>query len=117
MGLEKRIESLVAPLKTHAGNERLAAHLWDHQTELFTFLEFPGIDATNYRAEQAIRPAVVNRKVWGGNRTPAGAVAQGVLLSVLGTAAKAGVEAVAFLAKVLCALPGQRPLLLTGPSG
>jgi hypothetical protein len=26
----------------------------------------PGIDATNHKAEQAIRPAVVNRKVWGG---------------------------------------------------
>jgi hypothetical protein len=29
-------------------------------------------DGTNYHAEQAIRPAVVNRKVWGGNRTLAG---------------------------------------------
>ena len=84
---------------------------------MFSFLADDRVDATNWRAEQGIRPAVVNRKVWGGNRTPVGAVAQGVLLSVLGTAAKAGVEAVGFLAKVLRALPGQRPLLLTGPSG
>jgi hypothetical protein len=30
----------------------------------FWFLIDPTIVATNYRAEQAIRPAVVNRKVW-----------------------------------------------------
>ena len=32
-----------------------------------------GIDATHYNAEQAIRPVVVNRKGWAGNRTSAGA--------------------------------------------
>jgi len=31
------------------------------------------LDATNHRAEEAIRPAVVARKVWGGNRTVNGA--------------------------------------------
>ena len=101
----------------HAGNERLAAHLYQHQSQLFTFLQFPGIDATNWRAEQAIRPAVVNRKVWGGNRTAAGAHAQGVLLSVLGTARLLQVEAVQFISTVLRALPGRRPLLPTLESG
>jgi transposase len=116
-GLEERMEALIAPPKTHAGNERLAAHLWDHQTELFTFLEFPGIDATNWRAEQAIRPAVVNRKVWGGNRTQAGAQAQGILLSVLATARLVKIEALGFISRVLRSLPGQRPLLPAGGSG
>ena len=37
------------------------------------------------RGEQAIRPAVVNRKVWGGNRTWLGANAQSVLTSVIQT--------------------------------
>jgi transposase len=115
--LAAQMEALVAPAKRHAGNERLAAHLWEHQTELFTFLSFPGIDATNWRAEQAIRPAVVNRKVWGGNRTQAGAQAQGVLLSVLATARLVKVEALGFISKVLRALPGQRPLLPAGGTG
>ena len=116
-GFEQRMEALIAPPKTHAANEKLAAHLWEHQTELFTFLQFPGIDATNWRAEQAIRPAVVNRKVWGGNRTLAGAQAQGVLLSVLATARLVKVEAVEFISKVLRALPGRRPLLPTADTG
>ncbi len=65
--------------------ERLAQHLLDHFGEWFAFVSDAQIEATNWRAEQAIRPAVVNRKVWGGNRTAAGARAQSVLLSVLET--------------------------------
>ena len=41
----------------------------------------------------------------------------GVLLSVLGTAKLLQVEAVQFIATVLRALPGQRPLLPTLDSG
>lgn len=37
---------------------------------------------TGLEVEQAIRPALVNRKVWGGNRTAAGAHAWGVLMSI-----------------------------------
>jgi transposase len=115
--LQERLLRLIEPKKTHAGNERLAAHLWTHQREWFTFLRWPGLDATNYRAEQALRPAVVNRKVWGGNRTEAGAEAQSILLSVLGTARLRKVEAVQFIAKVLRSRPGHRPLLLPAGSG
>ena len=62
-----------------------ARHLWNHFEPWFAFVFDPRIEPTNGRAEQAIRPAVVNRKVWGGNRTPAGAKAQGVPMSVLET--------------------------------
>ena len=51
----------------------LAKHLWNHFEQWFTFVFDPRIEPTNWKAEQAIRPAVVNRKVWGGNRTAAGA--------------------------------------------
>jgi transposase len=66
-------------------HERLAKHLWQHAEQWFGFLSDPTVEATNWQAEQAIRPAVVNRKVYGGNRGDAGAHAQGVLLSVLET--------------------------------
>jgi transposase len=71
--------------RSNEANARLARHLWEHAEQWFMFLIDPSLPATNYRAEQAIRPAVVNRKVWGGNRTEAGAEAQKVILSVLGT--------------------------------
>ena len=70
---------------TYPPNRRLARHILNHALEWFWFLIDPAIAATNYRAEQAIRPAVVNRKVWGGNRTWSGASSQSVLTSVLRT--------------------------------
>jgi transposase len=80
--LENQLSDLIFPLKTNAANERLAQHLWNHRDELFTFLREPGLDATNWRAELAIRFGVILRKVWGGSRTWAGARAQAVLMSV-----------------------------------
>jgi hypothetical protein len=49
---------------------------------VFGFLFDPRIDATNWRPEQAQRPAVVNRKVSGDNRSSRGAQAQQILASV-----------------------------------
>ena len=99
--------------KTHAGNERLASFFDYHISEIFNYLRFPNIDATNWRAEQAIRPAVVNRKVWGGNRTLNGADAQGILMSVLRTAVQQGKHALEFLAQTLRAPPRCAPRLIT----
>jgi transposase len=68
---------------------------------------------TNYRAEQALRPAVVNRKVWGGNRTWIGARAQSVLTSVLLTRVQRGLVAVDYLVNTLC-VPRPDPALPCG---
>jgi transposase len=98
--------------KRHAGNERFAKRLWHNRRHLFTFLRHAGVDATNWRAEQALRPAVVNRKVWGGSRTWAGARAQSVLMSVLQTAKLLGVDSMLFLSRLLRAPAGREPLLI-----
>ena len=87
--------------KTHPENERFAQHLYRNQNHLFTFLKHPGLDATHHKAEQAIRPAVVNRKVWGGSRTETGAQAQSILMSILGTAAKREIEVIDWLSAKL----------------
>ena len=78
-------------------NRRLARHLLKHSLQWFWFLIDPHVDATNYRAEQAIRPAVVNRKVWGGNRTLGGATAQACLTSLLITLSQRGNDALTWL--------------------
>ena len=49
--------------------DRFAAHLDREFAATFAVLWDPSIDATNWRAEQAIRPAVVTRNVCGGHRT------------------------------------------------
>jgi transposase len=82
---DDRLLALARPSRAVPEYERLAQHLWNHSEQWFTFVTDPAIEATNWKAEQAIRPAVVNRKVWGGNRTAAGAWAQAVLMSALET--------------------------------
>jgi transposase len=96
--LTERIELLAAQPQPHDECRKLVAHLANEQTALFTFLTDPQIDATNWRGEQAIRPAVVNRKVWGGNRTWRGAATQGRVMSMLRTAHQQGVDAIDYLA-------------------
>jgi transposase len=91
----------VAPVKFHAANERLAKHLENHLEDLFTFLREPAVDATNWRAEQSIRPAVVYRKVWGGNRTWNGAEVQAILMTILVTANQQTVNTLDFLEQAL----------------
>jgi transposase len=109
-GLEYLLRKLVDPVKTHAAHERLAGHLQRHLHQLFTFLRTPGIDATNHRAEQAIRPAVVNRKVWGGSRTLSGALAQSIMMSILVTLRQNRRDALEFLSRQL-----QSPQLIALP--
>jgi transposase len=107
--LEAELERLVAPAKTNAANDKLAVFLWNHLNEWFTFLERDIDDATNWRAEHAIRNGVANRKVSGGNRTPRGARAQGVLMSVVETRRRSANDAIDFLASTL---QGQAPDVL-----
>jgi transposase len=99
--LENQLSDLIFPPKTNAANERLAQHLWAHRDDLFTFLRQPGLDATNWRAELAIRFGVILRKVWGGSRTWAGARAQSVLMSVWRTCWQQGRSALDFLSQLL----------------
>jgi transposase len=88
-----RLEQLVSGRFTDVPNRRLAKHVLGHALHWFWFLIDPAVDATNWRAEQAIRPAVVNRKVWGGNRTWRGARAQAILMSLLVTLEQRGYAA------------------------
>lgn len=83
--IEARMDRLLKWRPTDEENRKLVKHLNNERDALFTFLKAPGVEATNWRAEQAIRPAVVTRKVWGGNRTWRGAHTQEVLMSVLRT--------------------------------
>ena len=84
------MDRLLARSYRDPANRRLANHLRRERPYLFTFLYCPGLDATNNAAERALRPLVVARKNWGGNRTDKGAHAQAVLSSILATARQQG---------------------------
>jgi transposase len=100
--LEKRLDRLLDSRCTHAGNRRFRNHLAKHRQELLTFLYHRGIEATNWPAEQAIRPAVRNRKVFGGNRTWSGAAAQERLGSFFATCGKNAIESLTTLSRIIC---------------
>jgi transposase len=82
-------------------NQTLSEHIRRHFASWFLFLTDASVPPSNWEAEQALRPAVVNRKVWGGNRTASGAKAQGVLTSVLQTCKKQAKAALDFVSQTL----------------
>jgi transposase len=81
-------------------DRRLVKHLANQRHALFTFLADPAVDATNWRGEQAIRPAVVNRKVWGGNRTEHGAITQSRMMTYFRSALQQGLDPIAGLVEL-----------------
>jgi len=98
---------------TVADVRRFAAHLAVEWPALFTFLFEPTmIEATNWRAEQALRPAVVTRKVCGGNRSPRGAETQQILASVVRTANQRQLNPHAMLTALLRARTPMVPVAL-----
>jgi transposase len=97
---------------------RFHQHLIVEFEAIFSFLFDPTLDATNWRAEHALRPAVVTRKLCGGgNRTRRGADSQQVLASVLRTADQRGLDATHVLVALLTApIPSVPPSLRTIPA-
>jgi transposase len=114
---DDRLRTLVSRPRAVPKYTTFANHLANHLGDWFGFVFDPRIEPTNWKAEQAIRPAVVNRKVWGGNRTPAGAQAQGVVMSVLETCRRQTRAAIDYISQTLRALGNHllpRPMLLPG---
>lgn len=84
--LERRLTALARTDEPHADAQRLAKRIARHQNELTLFLHEKNVDGTNNRAERAIRPAVVMRKITGGNRSESAAAAWAKLASLMATA-------------------------------
>jgi transposase len=114
---DDRLLALVMRPRTVPAYATLAKHLLRHFAQWFAFVFDPRIEPTNWQAEQAIRPAVVNRKVWGGNRTAIGAKAQSVLMSVMETCRRQARSVVDYISQTLRSVGNSlltRPTLLAG---
>jgi transposase len=112
----ERLGELVArPRSPRRPIRLLHQHLLTEFEAVFSFLFDPTLDATNWRAEHALRPAVITRKTCGGgNRTARGAQSQQVLASVLRTADQRGLDATDVLVTLLTApAPTVPPALRT----
>lgn len=101
-----RLRALTERPRANAVNETFARHLYHYSHTWFVFLMDPGVPATNYQAEQALRTPIVNRKVFGGNRTDAGCRAQEIASSTIQTCKQQQRSAFAFLRDAVCGLVG-----------
>jgi transposase len=95
--LTERIELLGEQAHPHDENRKLVKHLLVEKDALFTFLADPTVDSTSWRAEHAVRPTTVTRKVCGGNRTDRGAETQSRMMTLFRTATQQGIDAVDYL--------------------
>jgi transposase len=93
----QRLRDLTERTRANEANARFAKHLYNHAASWFLFLLDPKIPATNHRAEQALKTPIVNRKVWGGNRTDAGGEAQAHTSSVLQTCQNKTIDVFQFI--------------------
>lgn len=112
--IEAHMDRALATQQRCPANQRLANHLLRERAWLFPFLYCDGLEATNWRAEQAIRPLVVTRKVWGGNRTAEGARTQNILSSILQTCRQQLRSFAAFVHDLVCS-PQPQVIDLTVP--
>ena len=100
-GLRQRMSHFLTWKPVDDENRKLVKHLDCERDALFTFLETPGLPATNYLAEQAIRPIIrVRKNSGGGNRTWSGAAWTAILATVLRTARLQGLDPIALLVRL-----------------
>jgi transposase len=115
--IETRLRNLGAKTWDDADANRLAARLRKYQDRLTTFLHDANVDGTNNAAERALRPAVVMRKITGGNRSESGAESWAILASVMRTAQQQGYDVVATIKELLHATwAGREAAMLTDSS-
>lgn len=103
----QKLRDLTKRRSANAENATFAKHLEKHAPSWFLFLVDPSIPATNHRGEQALKVPIVNRKVWGGNRTEAGAEAQAVTSSVLATCQKKAIDVMQFFGNAFRGVVGK----------
>jgi transposase len=101
------VRELTGRPRVNEANARFARHLHKHASEWFTFLLDPAIPATNHRAEQALKTPIVNRKVWGGNRTDVGGEAQAITSSVIQTCKNVTLNAFSYISHALRGVVGK----------
>ena len=81
----RRLDALAGATYRDPDASRLGKRLYKYRDHLFTFLDQLHVPPDNNGGERQIRPAVQMRKNILGNRSPAGAEIQGILMSIFRT--------------------------------
>lgn len=111
--LHVRMVDVAVAAWTNPHAQRLADRLHKYGEQLLTFVEFEGVPADNNRAEREVRPAVMMRKNSYGNQSERGALTRAVLMTVLRTLKKRGLDVLDTITAALrtLATTGQLPPL------
>jgi transposase len=88
--LKTKARALLELTPQQANAVRLQKRFRKHFESIWLFLDRPDVPFTNNASEQALRPAVIHRKVIGGFRSEAGATAYALYPTVEDTARKRG---------------------------
>lgn len=91
--LDRALDAIMALTPTHRDGQRLRRRYARVRDHLFTFLDHPEVAADNNSSERELRPTATYRKVTGGFRSDWGADLFAAVRSVVGTAARRGVDA------------------------
>ena len=91
----------MALVPTNRHGLRLRKRYGKLREHLFSFLEHPDVTADNNSSERELRPTATYRKVTGGFRSKWGADLYAAARSVIGTAARQGIDAFQAIRAVL----------------
>ncbi|HEX3219050.1 MAG TPA: IS66 family transposase [Candidatus Limnocylindria bacterium] len=91
--LERELDRVLALQPSHRRGQRLRRRYLAVRDSLFTFLEHPEAPPDNNGSERDLRPMVVYRKVTGGFRSAWAPDLCAAVESVVGTAARRGIDA------------------------
>ena len=90
--LEAGLDRLLGREYPPGPEQKIANRLRKQRPHLLTFLHVAGVDPTNNQAERQLRPAVIARKLSGGNKTAAGARTFEILASLAATCGQQGLS-------------------------
>jgi transposase len=102
--LEAQADAFLAEEPAQLGDRKFRTRMKNARKHLFGCLHYP-VDPTNNRAERAIRPAVVARKISCGNKTERGASASEILMSLAATTHQQARDFLTHLAQSLTLQP------------
>jgi transposase len=91
--LEHALDAVMALAPTNRHGQKLRKRYGKLREHLFTFLDHPDVPADNNGSERELRPTATYRKVTGGFRSTWGADLYAAVRSVIGTAARCGIDA------------------------
>ena len=107
--LDHDLDAIMALTPTNRHGRRLRRRYGKVRHHLFTFLDHPEITADNNGSERELRPTATYRKVTGGFRSDWGAEFFANVRSVVGTAARHGIDAYAAIKNAVIGDPAALP--------